>query len=280
MQRKKATFGRILKSKRKQKGGKKMTKKCRQYGAALFAAAFLLALGAPIIGAGASPAIPADGAGPGIVAAPPDVGQGTGGAKLIALTFDDGPCRSTTTRLLNGLAERGVRATFFLIGKNVEVNRPLVMRLESEGHQVGIHTYDHRQPLLGLNHADFSAQVDRTRNLLTEILGHSDFAFRPPYGLIDAGVKKWAQAPIILWSIDPEDWGDKNAEREAVLIAKEARDGDIILMHDIFDPTVEAALQVVDLLHAQGYYFVTINELFDERQIPLEKGQTYLYAYP
>lgn len=202
------------------------------------------------------------------------------GPKLIALTFDDGPRRSSTTRLLDGLAERGAKATFFLIGKNVGVNRDVVQRMEEEGHQVGIHTYDHKRNLLGLNHADFAAQVDRTRTLLTDVLGHDDFALRPPYGLTDGGVKAWAKAPIILWSIDPKDWGDQNADREVALILKEAKDGSIILMHDIFDPTVEAALRVVDALHAKGYYFVTVDELFDLRHIPLENSQEYHCAYP
>lgn len=252
---------------------------CRRLGAALLAAALLLALGAPVLFWRAGPAVQADGAGPGIVDAPPDVGERGGGSKLIALTFDDGPRRTTTTQLLDGLAQRGVRATFFLMGKNVEVNRDLVERMEAEGHQVGIHTYDHRRNLLGLNRADFAAQVDRTRDILAEILGHDDFVLRPPYGLTDVGVRKWAGAPIILWSIDPEDWGDQNADREVDFIAQRARDGAIILMHDIFEPTVEAALRVVDLLHAQGYYFVTVEELFSQKHIPLEQGEIYRNGY-
>ncbi len=250
-------------------------------GAALLACAFLLSVSAPIFLWGASPhgpAVTVDATEPGEPPAPSDVGEGSG-RKLIALTFDDGPRRSTTPRLLDGLARRGVRATFFLKGKNVEVNRDLVKRMEAEGHQVGIHTYDHQKNLLGLNRADFAAQVGRTRTLLSELLGHDDFVFRPPYGLTDAGVRKWAEAPIILWSIDPEDWGDQNAEREVALITKEAKDGAIILMHDIFDPTVEAALKTVDALHTRGYYFVTIAELFDQKQIPLKEGEIYWNAY-
>jgi|GEM_PF-108458 len=252
-------------------------------GAALFTAAFLLQLSLPAFFFWRkAPAVTVDSAEPGVeepFRSPSE--SGTGDApKLIALTFDDGPRRSSTTRLLNGLAERGAKATFFLIGKNVGVNRDVVQRMEEEGHQVGIHTYDHNSNLLGLNRADFAAQVDRTRALLTDVLGHGDFALRPPYGLTDAGVKTWANAPIILWSIDPEDWGDQNADREVALILKEAKDGAIILMHDIFDPTVEAALRVVDALHAQGYYFVTVDELFDLRCIALENGKEYRCAYP
>ena len=188
--------------------------------------------------------------------------------KLIALTFDDGPRRSTTTELLDGLAQRGVKATFFLIGAQVEANRDVVRRMDREGHQIGIHTYDHVK-LTDLSKTDFDAQVEKTRAVL-----------RPPYGMLDDSVKAWAGCPIILWSIDPEDWSDQNADRVVQEVVSQARDGGIILMHDIFPESVDAALRIVDALHAQGYYFCTIEELFDARGIPLEAGQSYWNAYP
>lgn len=199
--------------------------------------------------------------------------------KLIALTFDDGPRRDTTTALLDGLAQRGVPATFFLIGEQLVGNEDLVRRMDAEGHQIGIHTYDH-VTLTGLNRADFDAQVDKTRQFLKNILGHNDFMLRPPYGLYDEGVQNKAECPIILWSIDPEDWGDKNADREAAHIVSEARDGAIVLMHDIYPASVEAALRVVDELHTQGYLFVTVEQLFAARGIELQPGEVYNDAYP
>ena len=120
--------------------------------------------------------------------------------KLIALTFDDGPRRSTTTRLLDGLAERGVKATFFLIGRQIADNADVVERMDREGHQIGIHTFDHVQ-LTDLNQTDFDAQVESTRTLLKDLLGHNDFLLRPPYGKWDEGVKKRAGCPIILWVV-------------------------------------------------------------------------------
>lgn len=201
------------------------------------------------------------------------------GQKLIALTFDDGPRRSTTAALLDGLAERGVRATFFLIGSQVPDNADLVLRMAQEGHQIGVHTYDHVS-LTGLNQADFSAQVGRTRELLTSITGQTGFILRPPYGMVDDGVRAMAGSPIILWSIDPEDWRDKDTAREVAHILSEAKDGSIILLHDIYPTSVEAALQVVDALHAQGYLFCTVDELFALRHIPLESGESYRHAYP
>lgn len=201
------------------------------------------------------------------------------GQKLIAITFDDGPRRSTTTALLDGLAQRGVKATFFLIGNQLEYNQDLVLRMEQEYHQIGIHTFDHVE-LKGLSKADFDAQVEPTRQALVSILGHNDFLLRPPYGIIDEAVKEHAGCPIILWSIDPEDWKDQNTARVVEEVVSSARDGDIILMHDIFPESVDAALQIVDKLHAQGYLFVTIDQLFAARYVPLEAGKTYSHAYP
>ena len=198
---------------------------------------------------------------------------------LIALTFDDGPRRDTTTALLDGLAQRGVKATFFLVGEQVIGNEDVIQRMDREGHQIGIHTFDH-VTLTGLNQADFDAQVGKTRRMLKNILGHNDFLLRPPYGLYDEGVQAKAECPIILWSIDPEDWGDKNVEREVEHIVANAKDGSIVLMHDIYPQSVEAALRVVDRLHQQGYLFVTVDQLFAARGVELQAGQVYRSAYP
>lgn len=213
-------------------------------------------------------ALPADG--------PAEVEQET---RFIALTFDDGPRRSTTGPLLEGLAQRGVPATFFLIGEQISGNEDLVRRMEAEGHQIGIHTYEHKC-LTDLNTTDFSAQVDRSRQLLGEILGREGFLLRPPYGMVDAGVERRAGSAIILWSIDPEDWNDKNADRITRHITSRARDGDIILLHDIYPTSVEAALRVVDALHEEGFLFVTVEELAAQRHVTLTEGQIYRSFYP
>lgn len=197
--------------------------------------------------------------------------------KLIALTFDDGPKRSTTTALLDGLAERGVSATFFLIGAQLEDQEDLVLRMEEEGHQVGIHTYDHIK-LTELSQADFDSQVDRTRQLLKEILGHNDFLLRPPYGIMDEGIRQNAGCPIILWSVDPEDWDSRDTQLIADYVVSHAQDGDIVLMHDIFEESVEAAFQIIDRLHQEGYLFVTVDQLFEAKQVSLKDGETYSSA--
>lgn len=198
-------------------------------------------------------------------------------AKLLALTFDDGPRRATTTVLLDGLSQRGVQATFFLVGTNLDGNEDLVLRMEEEGHQVGLHSYRHKS-LVGLDRAGFYEEVDALRARLEGILGHGGLALRPPYGLADASVRQWAEAPIIQWSIDPEDWSDSDSARQSAHIISRAQDGDIILLHDIYPTSVDTALRVVDALLGEGFYFVTVDELFRARGLSLENGKVYRNA--
>lgn len=202
--------------------------------------------------------------------------------KLIALTFDDGPSHKNTPKLLDALAERGVHATFFVVGSMVETSPELVIRMAQEGHQIGVHTYDHDSAngLRGLSEAEFDAQIGVTRRMLTQLTGQTEFALRPPYGFVDDGVRLRSPGPIVLWSIDPEDWRYRDTQRVAEHVISHAEDGAVILLHDIFSTSVEAALQVVDRLQAEGYRFVTVDELFTLRGIELERGEVYHCAYP
>lgn len=193
---------------------------------------------------------------------------------LVALTFDDGPDRTTTTQLLDGLAKRGVRATFFAVGEMIPGKEDIIQRMAAEGHQIGIHSYDHVR-LTGLSTADFQAQVDRTGELLRELTGRESFCIRPPYGMVDAGVEKKAPSALILWSVDPEDWKYKDTARVASHVVSHAKDGDVILLHDIYPTSVEAALNIVDVLHQRGFLFVTVEELAQARHVTLEPGQVY-----
>ena len=202
-----------------------------------------------------------------------------GTEKLLALTFDDGPRRSTTSSLLDGLARRGVHATFFLVGSNLDGNEELILRMEAEGHQVGIHSYNHKM-LTGLNAADLYTEVGALRDWLTDLLGHDGFLLRPPYGKTDDALRRRAGAPIILWSVDPEDWSDDDSDRQTALILSQVQDGDIILLHDIYPSSVDTALRVVDALLDEGYYFVTVNELFAARGVTPENGKVYRSLRP
>lgn len=135
--------------------------------------------------------------------------------KLLALTFDDGPRRATTAKLLEGLEQRGVQATFFLIGKQIEGNEDLIRQMADSGHQIGIHTFDHVE-LRNLSPADIHRQLDPTREALRAILGDRELLLRPPYGFVDDTLLQQADSPIILWSVDPEDWHDRKDRKSVV----------------------------------------------------------------
>lgn len=196
------------------------------------------------------------------------------GPPLVALTFDDGPRSSTTGPLLDGLALREVPATFFLVGNRIPGNEDLVRRMAAEGHQIGIHTYDHVE-LKGLSREDFDLQVGKTRALITQLVGEGNYWLRPPYGLMDRQAGQWCGGPVILWSVDPEDWKDDDIDRIVAAVVEHVSDGDIILLHDLFPSSAQAALRVVDTLLARGCCFVTVEQLMAERGVTPEVGARY-----
>lgn len=195
-------------------------------------------------------------------------------AGYVALTFDDGPWPGTTRVLLDGLEERGAKASFFLIGKQISSRPELVQRMADEGHQIGLHSWDHVQ-LSGLDRDGINRQLDQCRHALEELVGESHFMVRPPYGYVDEALEQWADAPIVCWSVDPEDWRDEDVERIIQAVLEDVGDGDIVLMHDIFHSSVTAALACVDELLERGYCLVTVEELFALRGEVPENGVVY-----
>ena len=193
---------------------------------------------------------------------------------VVAITFDDGPRSNTTSRLLDELALREVQATFFLVGERIPGNEELIRRMAAEGHQVGVHSYSHIR-LTALSRKDFDFEVNQTRGQLAGILDQASFWLRPPYGIIDDSVQKWADSPIILWSVDPEDWKDRDTQRIVGEVLGQVKDGDIILFHDIYDSSVDAAIQVVDALLDRGYCFATVEQLLYAKGVTPENGQLY-----
>ena len=209
------------------------------------------------------------------VSAPAQVEVETGEeTPVVALTFDDGPRSSTTGRLLDELALREVPATFFLLGHRIPGNEDLVRRMAAEGHQIGVHTYDHVE-VTDLSQTDFDLQVGKTRSLLYDILGVGDFWLRPPYGKTDASVRAWADSPIVLWSVDPEDWKDEDVDRIVAQVVEHVQDGDIILLHDLYPTSVDAAVRIVDTLLSRGYCFATVEDLLAWKGISPQKGEVY-----
>lgn len=183
--------------------------------------------------------------------------------KRIALTFDDGPHPYYTEQLLDGLKERGVQVTFFVTGEHAKLHPDIINRIHEEGHLIGNHTYSHMQ-LTAANKEEFKNQLIMTNGVIEEITGEEVVYVRPPYGTWDKAFEKELNMIPVLWTIDPLDWCSRNVSCITESVVEKAEENDIILMHDYYDTTVTAALKIVDDLQAEGYTFVTVEEiLFD-----------------
>ena len=184
--------------------------------------------------------------------------------KLIAITFDDGPHETVTPKLLDELAVRNVKSTFFVLGTCANQYPDIVLRAHNEGHQIASHTYNHYALSTRSNESVYN-EVENTRALLESITGNSNFMVRPPYGdgYNNSRVLQNINAPIILWSVDATN-GRYPAYEEQLYrgTINGARDGSIILFHDTSTENLNAAMRAIDYLSEQGYTFVTVEELF------------------
>ena len=195
--------------------------------------------------------------------------------KYAALTFDDGPSGKFTEKLLDGLYEREVNATFLLCGYRMEQFPELTQRIFSEGHEIGFHGYTHDNMKV-MSRRQVADELIRSQPLLPE---DCDPVFlRPPGGCCSDGVRQVAQArqlAILGWSVDPKDWAtsDKLAIERSVL--KNVQDGDIILLHDMTESSVQAALDIVDTLEKEGFTLLTVSELAEIRNIRIQPGKLY-----
>lgn len=178
----------------------------------------------------------------------------------VALTFDDGPSPKYTPLLLDGLKERNVRATFFLLGKNVKENQELVQRMQAEGHLLGNHTYNHVQ-LNKIPETTARQEILKTNNEIYEATGKYPEYMRPPYGAWKKNMEFCVEMLPVFWDIDTLDWKSQNVDAILKAAGEEPEDGSIILMHDEYQTSVEAALLIIDRLKEKGYEFVTVDEL-------------------
>ena len=199
------------------------------------------------------------------------------GKKYCAISFDAAWGNEDTQILIDILHQYQVKATFFLVGDRIQGQEVLVRRMAEDGHQIGVHSYDH-SCISDLSRGDFDLQVGRTRGVLSAVLGSGDFWLRPPYGIIDNAGLRWAGSPVVLWSVDPEDWKDQDTGRVVGSVLSHVEDGSIILLHDIYDSSVDAALQIADALSGQGYCFVTVEQLLQAKGIQPQDGTVYRCA--
>lgn len=196
-------------------------------------------------------------------------------APTVALTFDDGPSGRFTRALLDGLAERNVKATFFLCGYRIRQYPELAQRILDEGHEVGCHGFSH-DSMAAMSRRDIAEEIRSTLALLPE--GSRVKLLRPPGGCCSESVTQVAKAlkmPIVQWSVDPKDWAVHDAAVVKARVVQQARDGDIILLHDMSSSSVSAALAIIDTLTAQGFQFATVTELATKKQAMLAPGKVY-----
>lgn len=196
--------------------------------------------------------------------------------KTIALTFDDGPDATYTPQVLDVLEQYGVPATFFVLGCQIEGNEALLERMAGQGHQIGNHTYSHKQ-LNKLNDAGIRSQITQASDLIEESCGLRPDCLRPPYGDLNKRVKQIAKdegLALVLWNIDPEDWRNRDALQTARHVVENAKPGAIILLHDIYPHAPQAAELIIAGLWQQGYTFCRVDELGG----PMQPGKVYTRA--
>lgn len=199
--------------------------------------------------------------------------------KIVALTFDDGP-GAYTAQLLDILKTRGVPATFFVLGKQVDKYPQLIKRMEAEGHEVGNHSNSHKNLQDMSAVAQVKAEMDLCADKVNKLLGHRPTVMRCPYGAFDDAVKQYAKAegvPLVQWDIDTRDWESRNATKviNQTFSSKGLGDGSIVLLHDIHKTSVEAVPTLIDRFQAQGYTFVTVTQLLQARCGGVEAGKVY-----
>lgn len=181
----------------------------------------------------------------------------------IALTFDDGPHPVWTEKLLDGLLERGICATFFVIGKSAEECPELIQRMLAEGNQVGNHTYSHVQ-LTACSEEEALEEIQKTQDILLQTAAFLPKYIRPPFGSWSEELEEQTNLQSVLWDVDPYDWKIQNTDQIVQRILEQTEDGSIILLHDVYEESVEAALKAADIFLKRGYRFCTVDEIMIE----------------
>jgi len=182
----------------------------------------------------------------------------------IALTFDDGPHATLTPKLLDTLKEKGVKATFYVLGQCVAANPEVLQRAAAEGHEIGNHSYAHKA-FTKAGVAGVASEVNQTNAVIENLTGKKPATLRPPYGSTNSAITKRLNEEfglkVVMWDVDPLDWKYRSAPRVTSEILKNTKAGSIVLAHDIHPTTVAAMPDVIDGLQAKGFKFVTVSEL-------------------
>ena len=196
--------------------------------------------------------------------------------KYIAFTFDDGP-NYNTSAVIDILNKYNVTATFFVMGKNIKGNEKIIEKMKNSNMEIGNHTYNHLL-LTKYNNEIIKEEINKTNELIFSITNTYPTLLRPSYGSVNKKIKNISDMPIVIWNIDTLDWKYKDSDRIANKILKNAKDGDIILMHDIYKSTLNSLDKVIPKLLENGFNIVTVSELFYHKNTNLEKGKVYGFA--
>jgi peptidoglycan/xylan/chitin deacetylase (PgdA/CDA1 family) len=197
---------------------------------------------------------------------------------MVALTFDDGPSQEYTPEILKILRENSAASTFFVLGLQADLYHDVLKQIVENGNEIGNHTFNHPD-LTKVPEQVIKNQVQMTQEIVKRATGVTPLLLRPPYGSVNDAVKK-INMPLIRWSIDSLDWQSKNPEAIYKRVMENVKDGDIILMHDIYKTSSEAASRIIPELKRRGFRLVTVSALAKARGIRLKPGNVYNNFYP
>ena len=192
---------------------------------------------------------------------------------MVALTFDDGPYAPVTNKILSILKKYDARATFFVVGSRVPSYKDVLKKAYKQGNEIATHTYNHAD-LTKLSTKKIKAELDDSAKVISDVIGCSFSALRPPGGNINDKMRKVISVPMIYWSVDTEDWKSRNT-KSVLKECKVIQDGDIVLMHDLYPTTADAVKKLVPRLVKEGYQLVTVDELLYYKGIKAEAGKVY-----
>ena len=195
--------------------------------------------------------------------------------KMVALTYDDGPS-IYTPRVLKTLKENNSVATFFVVGNRVPMYSDTVKKAYDMGCEIGNHTYEHKS-LPNLSETEVKRQISKTNKEVKKAIGEKPVIMRPTGGATNTNIKKWVGMPSIIWSVDTLDWKTRNADSTRRAVLNRVKDGDIVLMHDLYSATATASETIIPELVRRGYQLVTVSELAECRGGMKETGAYYSF---
>lgn len=193
---------------------------------------------------------------------------------MVALTFDDGPHPKYTRKILDALKEYDGAATFYVLGNRASAYGDVLQEIINSGSEVGNHSWSHNNYSKSTA-SEIKTDKNKTQDRIKEILGKAPATLRAPYGAVNQTVFDSVEMPVILWSIDTTDWKDKNKDLTIEKATSNVKDGDIILMHDIWGETADAVPEIAKRLHGKGFQLVTVSEMAEAKGVKMQNGKKY-----